>query len=76
LASAEGALSVTDEWELETVGGLRRLGLVGLIYLIVGLVVAWQHNYITVHVLKLVLSAILAVLLWWLVLLGVNLHLA
>ncbi len=53
----------------------RRLGLVGLIYLIVGLVVAWQHHYITVHLLKLVLSAVLAVALWWLVLLGVNLHL-
>jgi predicted lysophospholipase L1 biosynthesis ABC-type transport system permease subunit len=52
----------------------RRLGLVGLIYVIVGLVVAWQHHYITVHLLKLVLSAVLAVFLWWLVLLGVNLH--
>jgi hypothetical protein len=53
----------------------RRLGPVGLIYVIAGLVVAWQHYYITVHLLKLVLSAILAVLLWWLVLLGVRLHL-
>jgi len=53
---------------------LRRLGLVGLIYIIVGLVVAWQHHYITVHLLKLVLSALLAVFLWWLVLLGVSLH--
>lgn len=52
----------------------RRFGLVGLIYLIVGLVIAWQHNYITLYVIKLVLSAILAVLLWWLVLLGVSLH--
>jgi hypothetical protein len=59
-----------------TVFRLRRLGLVGLIYLIIGLVVAWQHHYITVHLLKLVLSAILAVLLWWLVLLGVDMHLA
>jgi hypothetical protein len=53
---------------------LRRLGLVGLIYIIVGLVVAWQHHYITVHLLKLVLSALLAIFLWWLVLLGVSLH--
>jgi hypothetical protein len=59
-----------------TVFGLRRLGLVGIIYLIIGLVVAWQHHYITVYVIKVILSAILAVLLWWLVLLGVNLHLA
>jgi hypothetical protein len=53
----------------------RRLGPVGLIYVIAGPVVAWQRYYITVHLLKLVLSAILAVLLWWLVLLGVRLHL-
>jgi hypothetical protein len=53
----------------------RRLGLLGLIYIIIGLVVAFQHHYITLHIIKLVLSAILAVLLWWLVLLGVNLHL-
>jgi hypothetical protein len=52
----------------------RRLGLVGLIYIIVGLVVAWQRHYITVHLLKLVVSALLAIFLWWLVLLGVNLH--
>jgi hypothetical protein len=53
---------------------LKRFGLLGLIYIIVGLVVAWQRNYITVHVLKLVLSAVLAVFLWWLPLLGVSLH--
>ncbi len=53
---------------------LRRLGLVWLIYIIVGLVVAWQRHYITVHLLKLVLSALLAIFLWWLVLLGVSLH--
>jgi hypothetical protein len=52
----------------------RRIGLLGLIYLIIGIVVAWEHHYITVYVIKLVLSAVLAVLLWWLVLLGVSLH--
>jgi hypothetical protein len=52
----------------------RRFGLVGLIYIIIGLVVAWNRGYITVALLKAVLSAILAVLLWWLVLLGVSLH--
>jgi predicted lysophospholipase L1 biosynthesis ABC-type transport system permease subunit len=52
----------------------RRFGIIGLIYIIIGLVVAWEKHYITVHLLKLVLSAILAVFLWWLVLLGVNLH--
>jgi hypothetical protein len=51
------------------------ISLVGLIYLIIGLVVAWQRGYITVSVIKVVLSAVLAVVLWFLVLLGVNLHL-
>jgi hypothetical protein len=53
---------------------LRRIGILGLIYLIIGLVIAWEKHYLTVHFLKLVLSAILAILLWWLVLLGVSLH--
>jgi hypothetical protein len=53
----------------------RRFSLVFLIYIIIGLVVAWEKAYITVALLKLVLSALLAVFLWWLVLLGVNLHL-
>lgn len=50
------------------------VSLVFLIYIIIGLVVAWQKAYITVGLLKALLSAILAVLLWFLVLLGVNLH--
>jgi predicted lysophospholipase L1 biosynthesis ABC-type transport system permease subunit len=53
----------------------RRISLLGLIYIIIGLVVAWDRHYITLQLLKDVLSAILAVLLWWLVLLGVSLHL-
>ncbi|MFI5068826.1 MAG: hypothetical protein ACHP9Z_33270 [Streptosporangiales bacterium] len=53
----------------------RRFSLVFLIYIIIGLVVAWEKAYITVALLKLVLSALLAIFLWWLVLLGVNLHL-
>ena len=48
--------------------------LVGLIYLIVGIVVAWERGYITVALLKLLVSALLAIGLWWLVLLGVGLH--
>jgi hypothetical protein len=55
-------------------GMFRRIGLVGLIYIIIGIVVAWEKHYITVHVLKLVLSALLAIFLWWLPLLGVSLH--
>ncbi len=53
----------------------KRIGLLGLIYIIVGLVIAWDRAYITVPLLKVVLSAVLAIALWWLVLLGVSLHL-
>jgi len=47
---------------------------VAVLWVIIGLVVAWTHSYITVSVLKIVLSALLAVFLWPLVLLGVSLH--
>ena len=53
----------------------RRFGLVFLLYVIIGIVVAWEKHYITVGLLKGVLSALLAIFLWWLALLGVNLHL-
>jgi hypothetical protein len=52
----------------------RPLSFIFLLYIIIGLVVAWDRGYITVALLKALLSAILAVLLWWLVLLGVSLH--
>jgi hypothetical protein len=52
----------------------RPIGLVGLIYIIVGIVVAWNRGYITVGLLKAVLSALLAIFLWFLVLLGINMH--
>lgn len=52
----------------------RPIGIIILIYLIVGVIVAWTRGYIGVGLLKDVLSAILAVLLWWLPLLGVSLH--
>ena len=52
----------------------HRFGLVLLVYIIIGIVVAWEKHYITVNLLKGVLSALLAILLWWLPLLGVNLH--
>jgi hypothetical protein len=52
----------------------RRFGIVFLLYVIIGLVIAWEKHYITVGLLKGVLSALLAIFLWWLALLGVNLH--
>jgi hypothetical protein len=52
----------------------RSWSLLFLIYVIAGIVVAWLHHYITVHLLELMLSALLAIFLWPLVLLGVGLH--
>ena len=46
-----------------------------VIWVLVGIVVGWEHTYLTAYVLKLVLSALLAIVLWPLVLLGVSLHL-
>ena len=44
------------------------------VYIIIGLVVAWDRGYATLAWLKTLASVALAVFLWWLVLLGVNLH--
>jgi hypothetical protein len=48
--------------------------LIGLIWIIVGVFVAWVHDYITVGLLRQVASALLAIFLWFLPLLGVDLH--
>ncbi|MGB6456049.1 MAG: hypothetical protein WBH47_16385 [Streptosporangiaceae bacterium] len=45
-----------------------------IIWVVVGLVIAWTHAYITVAILKVVLTAVLGVFLWPLLLLGVSLH--
>lgn len=45
-----------------------------LVYVIIGLVVAWNHGYLFLAWLKTTASGLLAVFLWWLVLLGVNVH--
>jgi hypothetical protein len=53
----------------------RRYGLLSVIYLIVGLFVASNENYLdNVNTVREVFSAILAVLLWPLVLIGVDFH--
>ena len=52
----------------------RRFGLLGLIYILVGIYIAFAENYIGVELLKRVLSALLAIFLWPLVLLGVDLR--
>jgi hypothetical protein len=50
--------------------------LLGIVYLVVGLVVASTHHYLS-HLgdIKSIASAVLAIILWPLVLFGVNLHL-
>ena len=52
----------------------RRFSLLGLIYVLVGLYVAWANDYIGIRLVKLVVSALLAIFLWPLVLLGVDLR--
>ena len=52
----------------------RRYHWVWVIWVIVGLVLAWTHSYLTLALLKVAFSALLAIVLWPLVLLGVSLH--
>ncbi len=52
-----------------------RIGLVGLIYLLIGVVVALTNGYNSVAGLSEILSLIIAVILWPAVLFGVDLHL-
>ncbi len=56
--------------------GVRiRVRLLGLVYLIVGVAIASSHHYFTnLHTVRQILSAVLAVFLWPLILLGINLH--
>jgi hypothetical protein len=52
-----------------------RIGLVGAIYLIVGIVVASNKHYLgDIDTLREIVSALLAIVLWPLLLLGVDLH--
>jgi hypothetical protein len=52
-----------------------RSRIVGLVYLVIGVVVASSHHYFKhASTLKPLLSAVLAVVLWPLLLLGISLH--
>jgi hypothetical protein len=51
------------------------ISLLGLLYLVAGGIVAATHHYWSnLHALKPVVSAVLATILWPLLLLGINLH--
>lgn len=50
------------------------ISLLTLIYLIIGVFIAWDRGYIDESLIRRVGSAILAVLLWVLILLGVDMH--
>jgi hypothetical protein len=44
------------------------------IYFIVGGFIAWDHGYLTLSWLRTLASTLLAIVFWWLIPLGVNLH--
>jgi hypothetical protein len=53
----------------------RRPGLLGLVWIVIGVAVAATHDYFEkLDTIRLFFSAILAVLLWPLILLGIDLH--
>jgi hypothetical protein len=47
---------------------------IGAAYLAAGVFFAWTHHYLNIPFLRTLGSVVLAVLLWWLVPLGVDLH--
>ena len=52
-----------------------RPSFIGLIYLVIGVAVAATHDYFKhLNTIRLILSAILAIVLWPLILLGIDLH--
>jgi hypothetical protein len=52
-----------------------RSSFLGLVYLVIGVAVAATHHYFKhLDTIRLILSAILAVVLWPLLLLGIDLH--
>lgn len=54
---------------------MRRPGLLGIVWIVIGVAVAATNDYFEkLDTIRLILSAILAVVLWPLVLLGIDLH--
>ncbi|MEO3794817.1 hypothetical protein ABGB14_31785 [Nonomuraea sp. B10E15] len=54
----------------------RLRALIILIYVVIGIYVAWVYDYITPGLLKDLAEALLSVFLWFLVLLGIDLHIS
>lgn len=54
----------------------RWRALILLVYVVIGIYVAWVYDYITPGLLKDIAEALLAVFLWFLVLLGIDLHIS
>lgn len=52
----------------------RLRALIILVYVIIGIYVAWVYDYITPGLLRDLAEALLAVFLWFLVLLGIDLN--
>ncbi|GAA3980912.1 hypothetical protein GCM10023085_74030 [Actinomadura viridis] len=51
-------------------------GIVGLIYIVIGVFIAWDRGYIDTELVRRIASALLAIFLWFLILLGVDLHIS
>ena len=52
----------------------RNVSLLVVLWVLIGIVVAAERGYITASLLRVLVSAVLAILLWPLVLLGISLH--
>jgi glucan phosphoethanolaminetransferase (alkaline phosphatase superfamily) len=60
--------------ETESTDMFRVSRILLLIYIAIGVFIAWDRHYITLPWLRSLASALLAIFLWFLILLGVNLH--
>jgi len=65
---------VGGKWNRTSVRRTTLRRLIILVYVLTGIIIAWDRGYIGLALLKAIASALLAILLWWLALLGVNLH--
>jgi hypothetical protein len=69
-----GFAKTNGSFEETELGTMFRRRWLWIIWVLIGIVVAWEKLYLGVRFLEAVASALLAIVLWPLVLLGVNLH--